>query len=85
MKSAVIALAASGLWAIAGHATEPAALDEEFLEYLAEFESDAENWTWFAAPNDEGDEQDDEPDTAADDKQARPKAPPVKAQEKVDP
>lgn len=81
MKGAVVVLAASGLLAVAGHAAEPAALDEEFLEYLAEFESDAENWTWFAAPNDEGDEQ----DTPADDKQARPKAPPVKAQEKVDP
>lgn len=81
MKSTVLALAALGLLPIAGHAAEPAALDEGFLEYLAEFESDAENWTWFAAPV----EQDDKQDDAADDKQASPKTPSVKAQEKVDP
>lgn len=85
MKSAIVALAALGLLPIGGYAAEPAALDEEFLEYLAEFESDAENWTWFAAPDEQDDEQDDEHDDAAGDKQARPKAPSMKAQEKVDP
>jgi len=27
---------------------EPPPLDEEFLEYLSEYEGQAENWTWFA-------------------------------------
>ena len=27
---------------------EPPPLDEEFLDYLAEFEGQSDNWTWFA-------------------------------------
>jgi hypothetical protein len=38
-----------GLFAGVATADESATLDEDFLDYLAELEDDADNWTWFAA------------------------------------
>ena len=37
-------------------AAEPPPVDEEFLEYLAEFEGQSDNWTWFA--DDDADKED---------------------------
>jgi hypothetical protein len=34
-------------------AAEPEALDEEFLEYLAEFEDEDDIWAWLAQDDDE--------------------------------
>lgn len=64
-----------GLLPAIGSAAEPAPLDEDFLEYLAELDTAADNWTWFAAQDD------------ADGKDASESAaqPPAKRQEKVKP
>jgi hypothetical protein len=35
-----------GLPALA-HAAEPEVLDEDFLEYLAEFDDEEDDWSWF--------------------------------------
>jgi hypothetical protein len=53
---------------------EPPALDEEFLEYLSEYEGPAENWTWFA---DDGTAKDPAKNQAKEDRPAAP-AQPVK-------
>lgn len=37
------------LMASAAVAAEPEQLDEEFLEYLAEFANEEDDWTWFAS------------------------------------
>lgn len=58
-----------GLLAGVADAAEPEPLDEEFLEYLAEFEDTADDWIWFASD----DEKEDAP------------RPPVKHEEKVEP
>ena len=57
MRSAALALAIAGLLAGAATAAEPEPLDEDFLEYLAEFANDADDWTWFASDTDEDDEE----------------------------
>jgi hypothetical protein len=41
---ALIALVASPALA---HAAEPEVLDEDFLEYLAEFDDEEDDWSWF--------------------------------------
>lgn len=48
MKSVAAMLTVLGLLPAGGNAAEPAPLDEEFLEYLAEFETGSDDWTWFA-------------------------------------
>lgn len=53
---------------------EPPALDEEFLEYLSEYEGQTENWTWFA---DDGAAKDPAKNQAKEDRPAAP-AQPVK-------
>lgn len=50
-----MAFAVAGLLAPVAHAAEPEPLDEEFLEYLAEFADADADWTWFAADEDEDD------------------------------
>lgn len=50
------------LLAPVAYAAEPEPLDEEFLEYLAEFADTDADWTWFAA--------DDEDDAAKKEQQA---------------
>lgn len=65
-----MAFAVAGLLASVAHAAEPEPLDEEFLEYLAEFADADADWTWFAA-----DEDEDEDDAAEKAKQAAKPAP----------
>jgi hypothetical protein len=61
------------LLATAVRAAESEQLDEEFLEYLAEFANAEDDWTWFASDDDE-------------EKAAKPAAKPVeKPAEKVKP
>ena len=72
----------TALLAGTARAAEPAPLDEEFLEYLAQLEGDEDDWTWFEA---------DEPPPAAAKPAARPapasqpadKVPPAKAPSEV--
>jgi hypothetical protein len=49
----VLTLAALTLLPGVVAAAEPPSLDEEFLEYLAQFEGQADNWTWFADDDEE--------------------------------
>ena len=74
MKSAAAMLAALSLLPAGGNAAEPAPLDEEFLEYLAEFETGSDDWTWFATQ-----EPEDDKDTS------KPAAQPPQRQEKIKP
>lgn len=79
MTRATLAIAvASMLAGAAASAAESERLDEGFLEYLAEFEDDGDDWTWFA----DDEEEEKTPVKAA----AAPK-PPVKgkSEDKVDP
>jgi len=41
------ALFALGMLPMGASAAEPEALDEEFLEYLAELDDDEDDWIWF--------------------------------------
>lgn len=84
MTRAALAIAVAGLCAGAALAAEPEPLDEEFLEYLAEFEDGSDNWTLFA--------DDDKQDAAAAQGASTAKAATksstkdaVKREEKVDP
>jgi hypothetical protein len=71
-----LALAVAGLLASVAYAAEPEPLDEDFLEYLAEFAAADADWTWFAS--------DDDDDVAAE--KAKPAAKPApKSAEKVKP
>lgn len=67
--------AALGLLARLGHAAESAPPDADFLEYLAEFDTGDDNWTWFAAQD----------DTDGKDGEKRTTQPPTKQQEKAKP
>jgi hypothetical protein len=49
-SAAALAIAMLPAWL---KAAEPEALDEEFLEYLAEFEDEDDIWAWLAQENDE--------------------------------
>lgn len=53
VTGAALALAVAGLLAAVAQAAEPEPLDEEFLEYLAEFAQADADWTWFASDDDE--------------------------------
>lgn len=48
-----MAVAVAGLLVSVAYATEPEPLDEDFLEYLAEFAEADADWTWFASDDDE--------------------------------
>ncbi len=43
-----------GLLATFGHAAESSAPNADFLEYLAEFDSGDDDWTWFATDDTDG-------------------------------
>jgi hypothetical protein len=78
-----------GLLACVADAAEPEPLDEEFLEYLAEFEDNTDNWTWFAS-DDEKEAAPKSPVKPTVEPTARPTVrptagPPVKHEEKVEP
>lgn len=73
MRKAAVLCAALGSLAAPCHATEPAPPNEDFLEYLAEFDT-GDDWTWFAAQEDIG--KDDEQRTAQ---------PPTQQQERAKP
>lgn len=47
MKAVFASVAALALLPAVGESAEPPP-DEEFLEYLAEFEAVSDDWTWFA-------------------------------------
>ena len=80
MTRAALAIAVAGLCAGAALAVEPEPLDEEFLEYLAEFEDSSDNWTWFA----DDDKQDAAAAKAASMAKTAAKSA-AKSEEKVDP
>ena len=46
-------MAVAGLLASVSFAAESEPLDEEFIEYLAEFAASDADWTWFASDDDE--------------------------------
>jgi len=48
VKPVIVTIAALALLPGLAAAAEPPPLDEEFLDYLAEFEGQSDNWTWFA-------------------------------------
>lgn len=55
MKRTTLTLAALALLPALAESAEPMPLEEDFLEYLSQFESESDNWTWFAdeeAPED---------------------------------
>lgn len=53
MRKVAVMCAVGGCWLVPlSHATESASPNEDFLEYLAEFDTSGDNWTWFAALED---------------------------------
>ena len=59
----VAAVTLAALLPALANGAEPPPLDEDFLEYLAEFEGQTDNWTWFA--DDAADSKDEKPATPA--------------------
>jgi hypothetical protein len=55
VTSAAFAVALAGLLASVAYAADPEPLDEDFLEYLAEFATADADWTWFASDADDED------------------------------
>jgi hypothetical protein len=73
---AAFAVALAALLASVAYATEPEPLDEDFLEYLAEFAAADADWTWFASDAD---------DVAAEKEKPAAKPAPQQSAEKVKP
>jgi len=68
VKRTVLSLAALALLPAVANGAEPPPLDEEFLDYLSEYEGQADNWTWFAddeAAKDAAKHKEDKPATPA--------------------
>jgi regulator of RNase E activity RraB len=66
-----LTLAALALLTTMAESAEPAPLDEDFLEYLSEFESESDNWTLFV----DEEATDDQDDADKDEKPAKPVKP----------
>jgi len=74
VAASAVGIAALALLPTIVKSAEPPALDEEFLEYLSEYEGQTENWTWFT---DDGAAKAPTKDQAKEDRPATP-AQPVK-------